>query len=312
MKSILTVTMNPAIDVSTSVDRLRPVHKLRCTAAQHDPGGGGINVARVVHKLGGEVTAVYPVGGATGQFLRRIVEKEGIHGSTFEVCDETRLSFTVLESETGDEYRFVLPGPPLSEPEGQQCIEEINRLPDRPGILVMSGSLPPGVPDDFYARVARMAKDWRTKLVLDTSGPALSAALLEGMYLIKPNLRELRELTGRSLDDEKSCVAACRGLVEAGKVEIVALTLGNQGALLFTQGCTLRAPALPIEPVSTVGAGDSFMGAMVWALAIGHSLEDAFRYGVAAGSAALITPGTELCRLEDIKHLYSQVVLHAV
>ncbi len=312
MQSIVTMTINPAIDVSTSVNRITPVHKLRCATAQYDPGGGGINVARVVHKLSGEVTAVYPVGGATGQFLRRIVEKEGIHGSTFEVHDETRLSFTVLEGETGDEYRFVLPGPPLSEPEWQQCIEKIKRLPDRPGILVMSGSLPPGVPDDFYARVARMAKDWGTKLVLDTSGPALSAALLEGMYLVKPNLRELRELTEKSLDDEKSWVAACRGLVEAGKTEVVALTLGDQGALLVTQGSTLRAPALPIKPVSTVGAGDSFMGAMVWALASGHSLDEAFRYGVAAGSAALITPGTELCRREDVDDLHGQVVMHTI
>lgn len=183
---------------------MTPVHKLRCAAAQHDPGGGGINVARVVLTLGGEVTAIYPVGGATGQLLRRIVEKEGIHGLTFEVLDETRLSFTVLEEETGDEYRFVLPGPSLSEPEWPQCIQELRRLPHRPGILVMSGSLPPGVPDDLYARIARMAKDWGTKLVLDSSGPALSAALQEGMYLIKPNLRELRELTGQSLEEEKS------------------------------------------------------------------------------------------------------------
>ena len=132
------------------------------------------------------------------------------------------------------------------------------------------------------------------------------------MYLIKPNLRELRELTEQSLDDEKSWVAACRGLVEAGKAEVVALTLGDHGALLVTQGSTLRAPALPIKPVSTVGAGDSFMGAMVWALASGHSLEDAFRYGVAAGSAALITPGTELCAREDVKRLYGQVVMHRI
>lgn len=312
MQSIVTLTINPAIDVSTSVDRMTPVHKMRCAIAQHDPGGGGINVARVVHKLGGEVTAVYPVGGATGQFLRRIVETDGIDGSTFAVRDETRLSFTVLESETGDEYRFVMPGPPLSEPEWQQCMQELERLPDRPGTLVMSGSLPPGVPEDFYAKVARMAKDWGTKLVLDTSGPALSAALQEGMYLIKPNLREMRELTGQTLENENSWIAACRALVDAGHAEVVALTLGNQGALLVTDDIALRASALAITPVSTVGAGDSFLGAMVWALASGQGLPDAFRYGVAAGSAALNTPGTELCRREDVEHLYGQVIMHSI
>lgn len=312
MQSVLTITINPAIDVSTSVDRMTPVHKLRCAAAQRDPGGGGINVARVVLTLGGEVTAIYPVGGATGQLLRRIVEKEGIHGLTFEVLDETRLSFTVLENETGDEYRFVLPGPSLSELEWQQCIQVLGRLPDRPGILVMSGSLPPGVPDDFYARIARMAKDWGTKLVLDSSGPALSATLQEGMYLIKPNLRELRELTGQSLEEEKSWLAACRALVDTGRAEVVALTLGDKGALLVTHDAVLRALALPIEPVSTVGAGDSFLGAMVWALASGQKLADAFRYGVAAGSAALITPGTELCSREDVERLFSQVTIHSI
>ena len=312
MGSIVTLTINPAIDVSTSVDRMTPVHKLRCTTAQYDPGGGGINVARVAHKLGGVVTAIYPVSGATGHLLRRIVEKEGISGATFEVLDETRLSFTVLESETGDEYRFVLPGPPMSEREWQQGIEKLKCLPDPPAMLVISGSLPPGVPDDFYARVARMAKAQGAKLVLDTSGPALSAALEEGIYLIKPNLRELRELTGQALMDEKSWLAACRALVDARRAEIVALTLGDQGALLVSRSGAVRASALPIEPVSTVGAGDSFLGALVWALASGQELTDAFRYGVAAGSAALITPGTELCHREDVERLYGQVVMQYI
>ena len=312
MKSVATITMNPAIDVSTSVDRMTPVHKLRCASAQRDPGGGGINVARVVQKLGGDVTAVYPLGGATGQLLRRMVENEGIRGATFEVRDETRLSFTVLENETGDEYRFVLPGPPLSVPEWQQGIEELKRLPDRPDILVMSGSLPPGVPDDFYARVARMAKDRGTKVVLDTSGPALLAALQEGMYLIKPNLRELRELTGQALMDEKSWLEACRALVDTGQADVVALTLGDLGALLVSRDAAVRAPALTIEPVSTVGAGDSFLGAMAWALAAGQELADAFRYGVAAGSAALITPGTELCHRDDVERLHGQVIVQSI
>ena len=312
MKSVATITMNPAIDVSTTVDRMTPVHKLRCASAQRDPGGGGINVARVVQKLGGDVTAVFPLGGATGQLLRRMVENEGIRSSTFEVRDETRLSFTVLESETGHEYRFVLAGPPLSEPEWQQGFEELKRLPGRLDFLVMSGSLPQGVPDDFYARVARMAKVRGTKVVLDTSGPALLAALQEGMYLIKPNLRELRELTGQALMDERSWLEACRALVDTGQAEVVALTLGDLGALLVSRDAAVRAPALPIEPVSTVGAGDSFLGAMVWALAAGQGLAEAFRYGVAAGSAALITPGTELCHRDDVERLHGQVIVQSI
>jgi len=312
MSEIHTLTMNPAIDISTSVEKMTPVHKLRCAAAQRDPGGGGINVARAVLRLGGNVTAIYPVGGATGQNLQRLVHAEGIQSLTGEISAETRVSFTVLETETGAEYRFVLPGPLLNENEWRQCLDRFTAQPNRPGILVISGSLPPGVPDDFYASVARLAKNLGAKVVLDTSGPALQPALDAGLFLIKPNLRELRELTGAPLDNEDAWVSACRDLVARGCTEAVALTLGDKGAMLITRDIAIRAPALPIQPVSTVGAGDSFVGAMVWALAGDKDMKEAFRYGVAAGSAALLTPGTGLCTREDVERLYSDVQLFDV
>lgn len=310
MSSVITLTMNPAIDLSTSVARVMPTHKLRCASAGRDPGGGGINVARVVSRLGGDVTAVYPTGGVSGQLLRRLVEREGVTSSTFDVFEETRLNVTVLEGQSGDEYRFVLPGPSLAPLEWQQGLDTLERLSEQPAILVMSGSLPPGAPEDFYARAARVTKSRGAKTVLDTSGPALAAALEEGVSLIKPNLRELRELTGQELEDEASWHAACSGLVASGQTEVVALTLGDKGALLVSRDGALRAPALPIDAASAVGAGDSFLGGMVWALASGNDLEEAFRYGVAAGSAALLTPGTQLCRRDDVMRLYGQVALN--
>ena len=312
MTAVHTVTMNPAVDVSTAVDRMTPVHKLRCTGAQRDPGGGGINVARVVSRLGGIARAIFPVGGATGEQLHRLVVAEGIECLVTEIADETRLSFTVLENETGNEYRFVLPGPMLGDVELQNCFDLLAAMSDRPGMLVISGSLPRGVPDDFYARLVRLAKTWSKKVVLDTSGLALQAALTEGVYLIKPNLREFCELTGAPLDDEETWLPACRELITTGKAEIVALTLGHRGALLAGHDFAWRAPALPIKPVSTVGAGDCFVGAMVWALAGGADMKNAFRYGVAAGSAALLTPGTGLCTREDVERLYPAVRLFGV
>lgn len=310
MQSIITLTMNPAIDLSTSVERVVPTHKLRCAAAGHDPGGGGINVARVVSRLGGNATAIYPTGGVSGQLLTHLVEREGVASSTFTVAEETRLNFTVLEDQSGNEYRFVLPGPSLAPPEWQQALNMLESLPPQPRMLVMSGSLPPGAPEDFYARAARIAGRHGGMAVLDTSGPALAAALKEGLFLIKPSLRELRDLTGQDLEDETSWHAACAGLVASGKAEAIALTLGDKGALLVSRDGALRASALPIEAASAVGAGDSFLGAMVWALASGRNLEDAFRYGVAAGSAALLTPGTQLCRRDDVIRLYEQVAVH--
>jgi 6-phosphofructokinase 2 len=312
MVDIVTLTINPSIDTSTSVDRVTPIHKLRCSVPHRDPGGGGINVARVAIRFGADVNALYATGGATGELLHRLVDREGIPNLAIQVSEETRESFTVFEGATGHEYRFVLPGPQLSEQEWRQFLGALAVIKDHPHFVVASGSLSPGVPPDFYAHAARIAKGLGAKVVLDTSGPPLAAALEEGVYLIKPNLRELNELVGVSLGEEDAWVGACRRLTQAGRAEIVALTLGDRGALLVTRDQAWRADALPIKPVSAVGAGDSFLGAMVWSIARGNSMEDAFRYGLAAGSAALLSPGTELCRREDVERLYPDVILRTI
>jgi len=312
MTDIVTLTMNPTIDVSTSVDRVVPIHKLRCKGIQRDPGGGGINVARIVRRLGAEVTAVYTAGGSLGQLLQQLVEREKISSRAVKIAAETRENFTVDEDATGQQFRFVLAGPRVSPDEWAECLNAVESLEPFPGYLVASGSLAPGIPDDFYVRIARLAKARGARLVVDTSGPALKAALEEGVYLIKPSRRELSELMGRPLDGEVAWTEACRRIVDNGQASVVALTLGDQGALLMTSQGGWRAAALAVKPVSAVGAGDSFLGGMVWSLAAGHELEEAFRYGIACGSAALLTPGTELCQPDDVKRLLGQVTLRPV
>ena len=307
MTQIMTVTVNPAIDVSTSVGTIAPFTKLRCAAPHKDPGGGGINVARVVHRLGGDVVAIYPDGGASGRLLRALVDREGVRSVAVPAAAETRQDFTVLEESTHRQYRFVMPGAPLGEREWQACIEPITRADPAPAYVVASGSLPPGVPEDFFARVARAAKKTGAKTVIDTSGRPFKAALDEGVHLIKPNLREFQELTGIASADEASLIEAGRALIGRGAVDIIALSMGPQGALLITRERALRADSLAIEPVSVVGAGDSFLGAVVWSLARNDSLETVLRHGVAAGSAALLNPGTELCRPADLERLAPQV-----
>ena len=309
MTAIVTLTMNPAVDLSTSTPRVVPVHKLRCSPAIRDPGGGGINVARVATRLGADVKALYPRGGETGALLRRLIDAEGIASLAVHVAGETREDITVFEEESSEQFRFVLPGPELSEAEWRECLAAIASLRGKPAYFVASGSLPPGVPAGFYAEAARLAKACGAKVILDTSGPALNAALEEGVYLIKPNLNELRQMTGRPLDDLDARIAACRQLVEAGRSDIVALSLGHQGALFVSADGAWRAPALEVKLVSAVGAGDSFLGGLTWSLASGHGLDEAFRYALAAGSAALLTPGTELARAEDILRLHKEVVL---
>ncbi len=312
MTNIVTLTINPSVDVSTSVERVIPVRKLRCTAAQRDAGGGGINVARVVRRFGLDVVAAYPTGGSVGQLLKRLIDEDGIQSRTISISGETREDFTVFEEATGQEFRFVLPGPQLSDDELQECLDAFTSINSRPQFVIASGSLPPGVPSDFYGRIAEVVRRYDAKMIVDTSGPALKSALTKGLYLIKPNLHELQDLTGEALDDLNSWVAASRRLVDAKQVEIVALTLGHRGALLVTRDQTWFAEPVPVKVVSAVGAGDSFLGAMVWALASGESIADAFRYGLAAGSAALLTPGTDLCRRDDVERLIGEVRLQAI
>lgn len=312
MPSLATLTMNPAIDISASVAHVEPTRKLRCGSAGRDPGGGGINVARVAGRLGANVTAVYPVGGLVGRLLNELLDAEGVASATVAVGGETREDLTIFDEQTLEQYRFVLPGPRLQDHEWLGCLETLAHLQHRPDFICASGSLPPGAPQDFYARVAEVARLNGARFVLDASGLALARALSERVHLCKPNLNELRELTGSTLEDETSQLDACRKALAFGRIEAIALTLGSKGALLVTQHEAWRAAALPIQPISTVGAGDSFLGAMVWALAAGERLEEAFRYGVAGGSAALLAPGTELCRPGDVRRLLPEVHIERV
>lgn len=312
MTDILTLTMNPALDVSTSADKVMATHKMRCTPAHIHPGGGGINVARVVHRLGGGCLALYPAGGLNGQQLQRLLEEEQVRGHSVAIAGETRENFSAYELSSGRDFRFVLPGPFLTLPEWQSCLAYVSALEVLPPYLVASGSLPPGVPDDFYARLARLAKARGSRLVLDTSGPALAAALAEGVYLVKPSLRELHDLTGRTLSTESQWREAARQIIQEGQAEVVALSLGEEGALLVTADRALRAPSLPVAVKSTIGAGDSFVGGLIWALSRGAELEQAFRYGMAAGAAALLTAGTALCQAVDVERLHHEVKVSVV
>jgi 6-phosphofructokinase 2 len=309
MESVVTLTASPAIDLCTGVEEVAPTRKLRCTAARRDAGGGGINVARVVRRLGSEVAAIYPAGGSTGRLLESLVEREGVRSVAIAIAQETREDFTVMEQKSGNQYRFVLPGSPLAEPEWHACLDALKAMDKLPPFVVGSGSLPSGAPDDFYARAARIAKAGGAKMVVDTSGRALTAALMEGLYLVKPNLRELQELTHAPLSDQAERIRACRYVIETGGAQVVALTLGAHGALLVTRDTAHLARSPAIDPVSAVGAGDSFVGGMVWSLAAGGSIVDAFRYGVAAGSAAVLNPGTELCHAADVTALYERIEL---
>lgn len=311
MTNILTLTMNPALDVLTTYDKVESTHKMRCGPTLKHPGGGGVNVARVLHRLGASCLAVYPAGGVTGERHHQLMRAEQVRSHVVPIAQETRESFSVHELSSGQDFRFVLPGPTMTALECQTCFNFVAaHLPKQ--FLVLSGGLAPDVPTDFYARLTQLANAQGLRVVLDTTGPALNAALHEGVYLFKPSLRELRDLTGQHLPDEASWKSAAQQLIQNHQTEVVALSLGDQGAMLITATHAWRAQSLSVNVQTTIGAGDSFVAAMVWGLSRGLELPLAMRYGMAAGAAALLSPGTALSQASEIHRLVDQVTLQSI
>lgn len=305
MIDVLSLTMNPSLDLSTSVDRVVDTNKLRCSPEVLQPGGGGINVARVVKELGGQSRAVFPSGGYSGQRLTQLLGAEGVSFATITLPIDTRQCFSVHETSTGRDFRFILPGESLSTSDAELCLAYFKKLKAAPRFLVASGSLPPGVSEDFYAELSLVAKTLGVRFVLDASGKPLARALESGgLFLIKPSQQELEDLLGTKLDSESTRLQAARQLVQAGGTDIVVLSLGEEGALLVTRELALRALAIPVQPLSTVGAGDSLVGGILWALSADKDLEDALKYGLACAAGTLLNIHSKMCSAEDVARLY--------
>jgi 6-phosphofructokinase 2 len=300
--------MNPAIDKSSSVAHVVAERKLYCKPPRFEPGGGGVNVSRAIKKLGGESTLLYPAGGLTGERLKALLDQEGLDHRPFPIEGLIRESLVILEEFSSLQYRFGMPGPEFQEQEWQQSLYALSAVEPTPDYLVASGSLPPGVPTDFYARVARVGKDRTAKVIIDVSGKALEEALKEGVYLIKPNVREFRELVGEDITEESQIKAEAQKMVKSGRCEVLVISLGVAGALMVTENVAehLHPPTVPI--VSKVGAGDSMVAGMVLSFARGKPFRESVLFGVAAGTAAVMTPGTELCRREDVERLFESMV----
>jgi 6-phosphofructokinase 2 len=306
---IVTLTMNPALDITTSVGVVRATDKLRCSATRYDPGGGGINVARIAQVLGGSVLAVFPAGGSHGGLVTTLLSDAGVSFRQIPIGAQTRESFTVNESSTGQQYRFVLPGPQLTMPEQQQCLDQLRMAAESAEFVVASGSLPPGVPADYYQRVADICRPLGAKLILDTSGGGLQH-ISSGVFLLKASVRELRECVGRRLATESEQLAAAHELIDSGRAQLVVVSLGSYGALLATRHASQRFSAVPMRSGSGVGAGDAMVAAITVGLCRGWSPAKCVRLGIAAGAAMLKTPGTAACERADVEKLFEQVPEH--
>jgi 6-phosphofructokinase 2 len=307
MKSILTLTLNPCVDISSHVEEVMPEDKLRCEKPQYDPGGGGINVSRVLKTLGGDSLAVYCGGGPTGYLLEELLERESLERKLVKITAWTRQSITILEAKSNQQFRFNMPGPTLMESEWQQCLDIIFGLEPAPSYIVVSGSIPKGVPTTFIAQLTRQFKGNETRLIVDTSEKALQHVVKEGVFLLKPNLWEFSKLLNRKQFDDHDLEESCREFIDKGFCEKLILSLGESGALLASSGEVKRIIAPKVTSKSKIGAGDSMVAGIIFGLANDYTLSDSAILGVAAGTAAVLTEGTELCRENDVWNFYREM-----
>ena len=307
MIKILTLTMNPAIDKSAGVNQIEPEKKLRCQELGLTPGGGGINVARAIHNLSGEARAIYPAGGLTGDMLEQLLEKEGINQYRIKVKNWTRENVSIVEESTNNQYRFEMPGSPLDEHETTLSLEAVLNESKTAEYLVASGSLPPGVPDDFYATLAKKTHGANLKLIIDTSGESLKKLKGSGIFLLKPNLREFREFTGLELLSEEDQKRAGRELVDNGTCEVLVLSLGADGVLLVTHDVQVRFRSPKVTVISRIGAGDSTVAGIVLGLTKDMDLKEAVMFGISCGASTVMSPGNELCQKSDVDRIFNQM-----
>ena len=307
---LITLTLNPALDIAADANEVVHTHKVRMHHEHADPGGGGVNVARVLLELGGDALAIVAVGGASGRVLEEMLDEAGLPRRSVQIKGQTRVSLNVKDNKSELEYRFVPEGPTLSAAEFQACLAAVEAAEG--DWLIASGSLPHGVPVDGYAQVARIAARKGQRFVVDTSGPALAAVLAQGgCELVKPSLGELEQLVGRPLKYPDEQDREALALVSCGAARVVALTLGAEGAVMATADGVIRMPAMEEAMHSSVGAGDAFLAAAALALARGAAPVEALAWGTAAGAAAIACAGTARLGRADVEARYRRLFVPA-
>ena len=302
--SVLTITLNPSVDKSSSVERIVPEQKLRCESPVYEPGGGGINISRALKRLGADAETLFLSGGRTGAMLEDLLIKENLKIEAFPVKEETRENFIVVDSSNQQQYRFGMEGNPVSDQEQTDLFKFLEEIKTLPEIVVISGSLPPNISTDYLKKIISNFKNKGCKVIVDTSGEALQAAAEESVFLLKPNLGELAALTGNKDLDNLSVQDAAYELISAKKAEVVVVSMGSKGAFLCSENEKIWVQAPLIKVRSTVGAGDSMVAGMVSVLMKKGSYKEMLQMGVACGSATTMATGTGLFKKENVDYLY--------
>ena len=304
MPEIVTITFNPCIDKSSSVNALLPDKKLRCTSFINEAGGGGINVARAIKKLGGNALAIYMAGGYTGILLQSLLKAESIDSVVIDTGADTRENIMIVDKATNLQYRFITPGNPIKEKQWKQCLEVIEKIIDIE-YIVLSGSLQQGFPSNIFERLSTIAKQKQARLIIDIPAETLQSFPVKGAYLLKPNLNELSMLAGKEELHGDEITSVARKIIANNICEVLIVSMGAAGALLVTKDIAEQFMAPPVKRKSTVGAGDSMLAGIVMYLSAKKDIKEAVRFGVACGTAATLNEGTQLCDKADADKLYN-------
>ncbi|NPD19282.1 1-phosphofructokinase family hexose kinase [Alterinioella nitratireducens] len=315
MREILTITLNPAVDLDSSAAEVEPGPKLRCDAPRMDPGGGGINISRALAELGGTSVALVAVGGAAGETLRGLLDREGVTARCVAAPGDTRQNLSVTDRSSGAQYRFVFPGPEWRQDDLARAQDEIAASLPSGGLAILSGSQPEGFPDDFAAWLVAIAEAQGAGVILDSSGPALAAIAqgrIQGLELLRLDHAEAEELAGRDLPDSAASADLAADLVARRVARMVVLARGAEGSVLVTGAGRWFCTAARVPVRSRTGAGDSFVAGFAVALARGDAPEIALQHGVAAASAAVMTEATALCRRSDAEALMDDCPVRAL
>ncbi|MBS1600872.1 MAG: 1-phosphofructokinase family hexose kinase [Bacteroidetes bacterium] len=305
MSSIVTITFNPCIDKYISVTGLISGKKIRCAAAEFWPGGGGINVARAITRLNGDALAIYFAGGYHGGVLNELLKKENVPALPVSIANETRENWMIMDNASGKQYRFIMPGPTISENEFNTFKKNVESIKKEVEFIVISGSAAIGISNNMMMEIGEIAKRKKAKLVVDTSGDALKRALEYGVYMIKPSISELSSLIVAFNLKDGGVAAAASDIVARGYSEVVVVSMGAAGAMLVTKDLVTEINPPPVKVRSTVGAGDSLVAGILYSLVNKKNLTDAVKYGVACGTATTMKSETELFSPDDVDKVYA-------
>ncbi|NRD23616.1 1-phosphofructokinase family hexose kinase [Winogradskyella litoriviva] len=298
--NIVTLTINPALDKSATIDQLIPEQKLKCKAIQFQAGGGGVNISRVLHTLGVKNSCMFTYGGDTGKTLKSLLEDEQLEIKPILVDAWTRENLAIVDAKTDLQYRFGMPGEALTSTEINILKDTLNKTVTDGSMFVMSGSIPDNMPSDFYIQLIDSLQAKNVKIIIDTSGGALKSSLKKPVFLMKPNQGELAELAGKDFLTKPEQEAFAMHLINSNQAEYVVVSLGARGAFLASKSGIFYQNTPSVKVKSTIGAGDSMVAGLVYAIAQGWSSKDILKWGVVCGVATTMTGGTNLATKANI------------